>query len=452
MVSRFGSRGGSVGGRLGGGGVVGRGRSASRFVGGLGSRGFDGRFGAVRHRRFGSRRLGHRDPGGRRLVGRSGPLGRGSAGRGQRRRRAGNLAQIAEGVLVDLHAQGQALPERDHLRRRRLPTPGREQEPLGQGPQIDRVGLAPGHGVAGQHERAALGDQVVGAEAGYARIGGVEGPDLFPAARRVEELGGHAAERVGGAGDVVGPYRHDLRRLAHGGDPGLAGHRRHGVIGAGRHGARAHRGCRGCGARRGGRQGEAAVGFGRTARDRPARNARRLARHPRAARLGAARDPGRLGAAGLGAAGGFDPLHVDDGLGEQRGALAVPGLLGVVLGLLLAFPGLPPLARVLLVRGRLSAGLARTGLMALHAVGDRGGEQRQGADPGQDQDQEDEVEGEPSRQRPVVDEGLGVGPLGGQFEPGRAQHHKYDNGQADHDESGEHIGEQTPVRGLAVSR
>ena len=385
-------------------------------------------------RRLGrSRCLRHRDPGGRRLIDGRGVVGRRFDGRGQRRRRAADLAQVAEVVLVDLHAQGQALPKRDHLRRGRLPTPGREQETLGQGPQVDRVGLAPGHGVSGQHQRAALGYQVVRAEAGYARVGGVEGSDLLPASGRVEELGGDAAERVGRPGDVVGPYRHDLGRLLQGGHPGLLDRRRHGLLdarrgrvcvrrhhrvpGVGRANTRRrHRGM--FGARRRAGQGVAAVGFGRPAG------------------LG-----GRLGLARR-----LDRLDVGDGLGEQGRALSVPGLGG--LGFVFARRALLP-APAPGVFGR--ARFARAGFTPLQAVHDGGDEQRQGADPGHGQDQDDEVEGEASRQRTVVHQVLDVGPSGRRLEPGRAQHNQDGDGEADHHKGGEHVEEKVLVRALAAA-
>ena len=89
---------------------------------------------------------------------------------------------------------------------------------------------------------------------------------------------------------------------------------------------------------------------------------------------------------------GLDSPRVGAGLGEQGGALRAPGLLslGQNHGLGLLLPSAPGL-------------LAPLGLTPLQEIGGRHDEERHGADPGQSQEQEDEVEREPSRQRSVGD-------------------------------------------------
>ena len=122
----------------------------------------------------------------------------------------------------ELGAAGQPSPERDDLLGRRLPAPRREQELLGEGPQVDRVGFAPGQGVARQCERGTEREHGVGPRGGDARAGDIEGPQFLPAPRRLQELRRDAAQRVLGPGEVVGPHRDDHGRLVRGRARGMA--------------------------------------------------------------------------------------------------------------------------------------------------------------------------------------------------------------------------------------
>ena len=204
------------------------------------------------------------------------------------------------------------------------------------------------------------------------------------------------------------------------------------------------------------------VAFGRVAR--PGRAVwlgrlappRRVARPDRAVWLGRVTRPGarllsgqgkaavRLGrVARPGSARGLDWVHVGHGLNRQAITRTVPELLGLGFGLLYLLSPVVPgfLVRLRLVRARLAP---------LHLIGDRADQQSQGADPGQDQDQDYEVDDEPSRQQPVLDQGLDLRPLGRQLEPRNAQRHPESDGEADRDKGGETDLEKTPARALAL--
>ena len=129
---------------------------------------------------------------------------------------------LGHGPGVELRATGEPPPERDYLLRRRLPTPRREQELLGEGPQVNRVWLAPGKGVARQRERGACREQRVGPHAGDSGARSVERPELLPTSGRLQELRRDAAESVLGPGEVVGAHRHDHGWLIRGRAGGTA--------------------------------------------------------------------------------------------------------------------------------------------------------------------------------------------------------------------------------------
>ena len=142
---------------------------------------------------------------------------------------------------LELRAAGQPPPERGDLLRRRLPAPRSEQELLGEGPQVHRVGLAPRQGVARQCERGTERELGVGPRCGDPGAGGIERPQLLPASRRLQELRRDAAQGVLGPGEVVGPDWNDHGRLVRGRAGGMAddlgvGH--HGLVrhGVGHHG------------------------------------------------------------------------------------------------------------------------------------------------------------------------------------------------------------------------
>ena len=206
-------------GRLGGFGFVGRGRCWCLLLGDDCRRGF-GFVGAVGCGRFGGFGFDERFGCGRFCDG----------GRGQLLRLDGGCSGL------ELGPAGQAPPERDDLLGGGLAAPRGEQELLGQGPQVHRVGLAPGQRVARQRQRGADRQQAVGAHGGHAGARGVEGAELLPAPRRLQELCRDAAQGVLGPAEVVGPDRNDHGVLVRGrgacaachprvaGDPGAADH------------------------------------------------------------------------------------------------------------------------------------------------------------------------------------------------------------------------------------
>ena len=298
---------------------------------------------------------------------------------------------LGHGPGLELRATGEPPPERDYLLRRRLPTPRREQELLGEGPQVNRVWLAPGKGVARQRERGARREQRVGPRAGDSGARSVERPELLPTSGRLQELRRDAAESVLGPGEVVRAHRHDHGWLSRGRADGTADD-----LGVGDH-VVAHRVLRqhpghGAGARRPHRVLGLFV-------------ARRhvIGRHD---------DPREV---------------VAELLVEYRGTLAVPGLAGLAVSVLALGDCL----------GRLVCLVARAHV----SLEEFRHQQPDAGDPGEEEDSRDDVDDVARRECPVIDARARVGPL---RRPGQlrcAEQEEHGCRHADDHDDNERIGE-----------
>ena len=336
---------------------------------------------------------------------------------------------------LELGTAGEASPERDDLLGRRFPAPGGEQELLGEGPQVHRVGPAPGQRVARQRQRGADRQQAVGARGGHAGAGGVEGAEFLPAHRRVQELCRDAPQGVPGPGEVVGPHRNDHGGLVRGRDACAA------CLVAGDPGAADHLGVR-----------DRLLGHGLGRRHPEGRiGAEGL--------LGLSGDGGRLPHCVPGLVLGHDVLGHDDPrvlvaerLVEYGGTLAVPGLLGLADGI-----GHGHVEAVRGVHGR-DGGPA--GGVLTPSAHDRHQEPEAGG-PREQHEPRDDVHDVAGRVGPVADAGAGVGPVRRQGQLGRAEQ-QHDRCQpADSHQNGERIPEghrgqaaqgRAPIRGLADGR
>ena len=298
---------------------------------------------------------------GRLEVGRCGRFG----GRGQILRRHGRCARL------ELGPAGQAPPERDDLLGRRLPAPRSEQELLGEGPQVHRVGLAPRQRVAGQRQRGARRQQGVGLHGGHSGAGRVERPELLPAHGGLQELCRDAAQRVPGPAEVVGPHRNDHRRLI-------------GVRTAGGPADDLSVGDHALGQR---------VALAQRLRAHGGRLPQRLLRPVLGRRLIRRDDDPRV--------------LVAEGLVEYGGTLAVPGL-----------GGLAVLARHRDVR---HAGLVTGAVTPPRPLEHGQHQESEPGAPGEQEDQRDDVDDVAGRVCPVVDAGAGLGPVRRQGRLGRAE-------------------------------
>ena len=322
---------------------------------------------------------------------------------------------------VELGTSAEAPPERDDLLGRRLPAPRGEQKLLGQRPQVHRVGLAPRQGVARQGQRSAHRQQGVGSHRGHTGAGCVERPELLPARRCLQELRRDAPQRVFGPGEVVGPHGNDHWRLVRGRGAGVPG--RPGIaddLGVGHHG-RGRRIRRPHPVRFAGLSGGCGL--------LPERVLRLLVGSHL---IGRDHDPRVL---------------VAERLVEYGRALAVPGLVGIAVGL----------------RARDVCGGRDVQLLVgapISPTHDHHQEPEAG-DPGEQQEPRDDVHDVAGRIRPVVDAGAGVGPVRRQGQLGRAEQ-QHDRCQpADSHQNGERIPEgrrgqapqwRPPSGGLADGR
>ena len=166
-----------------------------------------GGFGVVRH-------------GGRHLERRwDSRVGRHAAVRRQSRQFGTQLRNLGIAALGQ-RPDGEAAPERHDLIGGRLAPPSGVQEGLRQRPQMHRVGRAPRQRIARQCQRDARVQQRVGACVGHTGVCGVDGPQLLPALGSIQELRGHAAQRVVRTRQVVAAHRQNrgtaLRRIREG--------------------------------------------------------------------------------------------------------------------------------------------------------------------------------------------------------------------------------------------
>ena len=129
---------------------------------------------------------------------------------------------------------------------------------------------------------------------------------------------------------------------------------------------------------------------------------------------------------------------VAEGLVEQGAGLAVPGLVGIGAGLMVA---------VAVARDREVGGVAAAPV----PPEDAGHQEPQAGDPSEQHDPGDGVDDVAGRERPVVDAGPGVGPVRRQGQLGQAEQQHGRHRPADDYEDGERVprgrGGQAPQRG-----
>ncbi len=342
------------------------------------------------------------------------------------------LGQDGRRPGLELGAAGQAPPERDDLLGHRFAAPCGEQELLGQRPQVDGVGLAPGQRIARQRQRGADREQGVGPHRGDAGAGRVERSELLPPRGRLQELRRNAAQRVLGPGEVVGPHRNDHGRFV--GFPVL-GPVDDLPVGDGVLGRRLR-----CGHGVGPPQRVRGPVAGQHVAGQYVAAGQHVAGHYVAGQHVAGHYVVGQHVVGQHVVGHYDPrIVVGERPVEYRGALAVPGLFGlaVVVGEAGARTGRRP-AGGTLVLPPAQAPPARALPARAPPTHARHHEPHRG-DPGHHDNGRDGVDHPPGRERPVGDAGAGLGPLRRPRRLGRAEQEDGRRRRADDHQQGERV-------------